>query len=342
MKTLGALLLAAHLAFLAVAALLAGASFAAFLGESWMIAAGVAVLALWGTYAGLTAYALTRAVRLLREDVAALEAALAWSNGLFLVLTILSPLTGLLLAFGAFAACGPLFLAGLYHWTGLAATVLGFTAFFALPSVAKACLGSGEGRRAWLLLVTALPVAILWGLAWIVGYALLGGSVRESEYPPLKEAKYLLPWPGGEASWVIQGNDSSLNHNGSEKFAWDFRRRCGTPVLAARDGTVIKVEHDFDGHGENNMIEVQHEDKSIGRYLHIQAKSAAVKKNDKVKQGDLLARAGNVGNSLTGHIHFVVENEKRACIAVVFKDADVKGDAGIPRGFSSYTSGNRR
>jgi murein DD-endopeptidase MepM/ murein hydrolase activator NlpD len=58
-----------------------------------------------------------------------------------------------------------------------------------------------------------------------------------------------------------------------------------------------------------------------------------------VKQGDQIARVGSVGNSLTGHIHFMVK-QSGTTIGVSF--TDVNDDNGIPRTFSSYTSGNRR
>jgi hypothetical protein len=342
-KTLGILLLAAHLTFLTLGALLLGGSIGAFLGETPMIVSGVLTMVLWGAYAGCAVYAVTRAAALIRGDAEACEAALAWSNGLFLAVAVVSALTGLPLAFGAFASCGPLWVSPLYHWAGMVGTVLGFAAYFFLPLVVRACLGdvgdAAPSHRWWLPLVTALPVALIWGLAWLVAWLILSGSIKESDYPARAGSPYKLPFPGGEDSWVIQGNDSGLNHNGDEKHAWDFRRRCGSPVLAARGGTIRANPVDSnDGHGSNNYIEIDHGDGTVGRYLHIQ-KGSIVKRSGTVAQGDVLAKAGNVGNSLTGHIHFVVERSKKS-IPVSF--ADVTDDRGIPRTFGSYTSGNRK
>lgn len=131
---------------------------------------------------------------------------------------------------------------------------------------------------------------------------------------------------------MIQGNDSSLNHNGTQKFAWDFRRSCGTPVLAARDGTVTKVDDSHDGNGSdkpNNKILVDHGDGTTAEYLHFQYKSAKVKEQQKVKQGDVLALVGNVGNSLTGHIHFQVEQGSQS-VAIAFAEALRKGRSSLP------------
>lgn len=187
-------------------------------------------------------------------------------------------------------------------------------------------------------------MVLVWSLTWVVVYAKLSGTIDEKAYPSRSGSPYKLPFPGGESSWVIQGNHSSLNHHGTQQFAWDFRRSCGTPVLAARDGTVTKVDDSHDGNGSdkpNNKIVVDHGDGTSAEYLHFQYKSAKVKEKQTVKQGDVLALVGNVGNSLTGHIHFQVDKGGQS-IAVVFSDPDVKDDQGIPRTFSSYESSNRK
>jgi murein DD-endopeptidase MepM/ murein hydrolase activator NlpD len=57
-----------------------------------------------------------------------------------------------------------------------------------------------------------------------------------------------------------------------------------------------------------------------------------------VNLGDEIAKVGSVGNSLTGHIHFMVK-QGGTTIGVSF--TDVSDDNGIPRTFGSYTSGNR-
>lgn len=71
------------------------------------------------------------------------------------------------------------------------------------------------------------------------------------------------------------------------------------------------------------------------RYIHLTQGSARVKPGDTVKQGDELAKVGNVGNSLTGHIHFDVEKGGDS-IPVTFQDVDE--DKGIPRTFERYAS----
>jgi murein DD-endopeptidase MepM/ murein hydrolase activator NlpD len=279
--------------------------------------------------------------------------ALAWAQWLFGAATILSPLTGLGLGFLAFVGCGPLYLCSLYHWTGLIATLLAFLAFFFLPLLVRSSVGDNDEYAAlpgWGWGGYLIGVVLLWGLAWLISFLVLRGGVNLSDYKP-KDHIYELPFPGGESSWVIQGNNSSLDHNDAhfgQKFSWDFRRNCGTPVLAARAGTILSFDDSHDGMGsgaQNNQILVLHSDMTVAFYLHIQKGSVPApfrKIGAPVKQGDQIALAGSVGNSLTGHIHFMVRPGAASATTIGVSFTDVSDDNGIPRTFSSYTSGNRK
>jgi hypothetical protein len=345
MKAYGTTVLVTLCVVLLHAAVMFGASFAGFLGETLMIVTAVLALLLWGTFIGLTIRALVLAMAVRRGDRSRLDESLRWTRALLLTSALLSIGTAFLLAMGAFATCGPVFLSGLYHWGGLVGSVLGFAAFFALPALVRGPLtelGQPAPAPGWRApLITGSIVYGLWGLVWLVAWLVLRGSINTGTYPARASSPYRLPFPGGDSSWVIQGNNSSFNHEGGEQHAWDFRRRCGTPVLAARDGRVSAVTDSNTGHGSgrpNNFVEVTHSDGTVGRYLHIEQNSAAVTVGTNVRQGQKLANVGNVGNSLTGHIHFVVERGGRS-IPITFSDVDE--DNGIPRTFNSYTSGNR-
>jgi len=231
-------------------------------------------------------------------------------------------------------------------------TILGFLAFFLLPVLVRACVGETDDYATfhhwWWVVFMPLGVATLWGLAWLIPYLIVKGDINESDYSAANHV-YKLPFPGGESTWVIQGNNTSLNHNDDpannsfQKYSWDFRRRCGTPVLAARDGTITTLPDDsHDGMGgPNNQIQVD-QGGTVAYYLHIEKGSVPAKLRvigSKVKAGDEIAKVGSVGNSMTGHIHFMVKNGTKT-VAVSF--TDVTDDKGIPRTFHSYTSGNRK
>lgn len=344
MSNLGTYLVSLQLGLLVVALLMLIAGMAGLTGGTPMVVSALFVLATWLFVAIMGIMALSRTVGLLSStDVS--EDALGWTRRLLISVLVIAPLTGLGLAFLAFVGCGPFWVPGYLHWTGLVGTVLGFVALFTLAPISRALLG-GEAKAApptpwWVMLLSAGLVALLWVLAWLVPYLMLRGDIDESRYAAAR-SDLLLPWPGGADSWVIQGNNSGFNHttaNLNQDFSWDFRRPCGTPVLAALPGNVSTVTDTNDGiGGDNNQISVTHADGTIASYLHVKQGSAAVTVGQAVATGDPLASVGCVGNSLTGHIHFMV---KSGAASVAVKFGDVTSDGGIPRTFGSYTSGNR-
>ena len=250
-------------------------------------------------------------------------------RGLLGYVIVIAPLTGLGLAFLAFVKCGPVAVPRYFHALGLLALVL----------AAVMVLGDRD-ESSTLSVVLAVVAPIVWGLAWLIPYLLLHGRVDPAAYAAAPST-LKLPFPKGERTWVIQGNNSRFNHtrgNLAQDFAWDFRRPCGTPVLAALAGTVTSVIDHNDGiGGDNNEIEIRHADGSVASYLHILHNSAQVLVGAVVSQGDRLAAVGSVGHSLTGHIHFHVRN---GASTIPVKFADVTRHDGIPRGFRFYTSGN--
>ena len=339
MSTVDIFLLIAHLVNLLVGVVIGVGSIAGLTGGSYMIASAVVALLLWLTFIALSINAIRLAANGPDDD------AYDWGQGLFLAGAILSIFTGLGLAFLSFVGCGPLFVSPLFHWTGLVGMVLFFAEYYFLPWVACWSSDGGSSRTPhawWAPLVVCGSVALVWGLIWLIVYEKLSGSVDPSTYPKREASPYKLPFPGGESSWVIQGNNSHFNHTGAEKFAWDFRRRCGTPVLAARAGTVSFVDDSHSGQGSNspnNKIVITHADGTQAQYLHFQQHSAKVKVSSKVSQGDTIALVGSVGNSLTGHIHFEVDKGGQS---IPESFSDVTDDSGIPRAFKSYDSGNRK
>jgi murein DD-endopeptidase MepM/ murein hydrolase activator NlpD len=196
-------------------------------------------------------------------------------------------------------------------------------------------------------------------------HAILKDTVNPNDYKSTE--KYILPFPRGESTWVVQGNNTGLDHNDShsgQRFSWDFRLPCGLPVLAAHSGTIdwansTDKNDGFSQGGTNNKVAVkQAADNTVAFYLHIQQGSMPAKFRSPrsgvppptvtVNQGDEIAKVGCVGNTFTGHIHFEVRandgsdgRTKKSTIGMKFTDDDVKDDGGIPRSFSSYTAGKR-
>ncbi len=81
----------------------------------------------------------------------------------------------------------------------------------------------------------------------------------------------------------------------------DFIAPTGTPILAAAAGVVIDAKW-HPGYG--NMVEVEHNNKTITRYAH--ASKLLVKPGDIVRLGQKIALVGSTGRSTGPHLHFEV------------------------------------
>ena len=353
MNTLGGVLFFIQLGFLLLAAILIFGSIGGFFGGGHMITAAILVIVLWGVFAGLMIKSVLLAYAYWMGRGSQSDT-LEWASGLFKTVSLLAPFTGLGLAFLSIVGCGPLYVPSLYHWGGLVGFILGLAAVWLLPVIVGWCGESTSYDWGWWWILYGFQILFVLGyiLVWPIVYLVLKGDINLADYPPANHV-YKLPFPGGEESWVIQGNNSNLDHNNDpghvqQKFSWDFRRECGTPVLASRDGTIALVTDTNDSFGStdpNNEVRIKQSDGNTAYYLHIQKGSVPAHfrpPGTVVHQGDTIALAGCVGISLTGHIHFMVRSgpdNSSPTIGVSF--VDVTDDNGIPRTFGTYKSGNK-
>lgn len=83
-------------------------------------------------------------------------------------------------------------------------------------------------------------------------------------------------------------------HNGT-----DYRAATGTPVVAAGNG---KVTHSTYNKYNGNYVFIQHGDGIVTKYLHFSKR--AVKKGQRVKQGQVIGYVGSTGLSQAPHLHY--------------------------------------
>lgn len=152
--------------------------------------------------------------------------------------------------------------------------------------------------------------------------------------PPEQRRPYAFPLPA-EAAWrLTQGFGGRASHRDAANFhALDLAAAEGTPVLAARAGTVMQVIDSFHEGGMEarlrdrmNLVRVLHDDGSMGLYAHIAAGSARVRPGDSIGAGEALAAVGSVGWSSAPHLHFAVQfNDGRELLTLPFRMAAPDG-----------------
>ena len=130
-----------------------------------------------------------------------------------------------------------------------------------------------------------------------------------------KDFEYHLPFEKNTTHLVSQGYNGHFSHHGEN--ALDFDMKIGTPILAARAGTIIKVVEHNSKHCDNksctqydNYVIVYHEDGTFAQYSHIKKNGVIVKAGDKVTTGQHIAYSGHVGWSTGPHLHFEVYLQK--------------------------------
>jgi len=126
------------------------------------------------------------------------------------------------------------------------------------------------------------------------------------------QSAYILPYPVGHSYRLMQGYCYPRGGHRNQ-LAYDFETPVGTPVIASRDGEVMKVRSDLpdDGKqhesGQHNHIMIRHEDGTVAFYAHLKQGSTLVKVGDSVSQGQPTAASGNSGNTQgLPHLHFGV------------------------------------
>ena len=158
-----------------------------------------------------------------------------------------------------------------------------------------------------------------------------------------QKGEYILPFTG---KWTVfnGGIDEKLRHGGSvsQTYAYDFiimddvgKSFEGAPtdlhsyycyakdIVAVADGVVVAVRKkakDSFVDGVNvycdctdirgNYITIKHHDQEYSVSAHLMPGSITVRVGDKVKQGEIIAKCGNSGNSSEPHLHFQLQSRK--------------------------------
>ncbi|MFD2208016.1 M23 family metallopeptidase [Kiloniella antarctica] len=138
-----------------------------------------------------------------------------------------------------------------------------------------------------------------------------------SEVQHNEDIRYDLPFSSKKTFPISQGPNGSFSHYGVNKNAIDWAMPIGTKILAAREGMVIGYRENARAGGplakfksEQNYIWIQHNDRTIGQYLHLKENGVTVEVGDYVERGQLIGYSGNTGYSAAPHLHFHVSGSQ--------------------------------
>lgn len=159
-----------------------------------------------------------------------------------------------------------------------------------------------------------------------------------------RDFEYAYPLQGGNVQ-VAQGFGGGWSHQDEQNhYAIDFVAPIGTPVLAARDGTVMQVESDFDKAGLNlekyggraNFVRIVHDDGTMALYAHLREEGVLVRVGQRVAKGQRIGLSGNTGFTSGPHLHFAVQvNRDMRLVSIPFR---MFGPQGILR-FTDVSAG---
>jgi murein DD-endopeptidase MepM/ murein hydrolase activator NlpD len=150
-----------------------------------------------------------------------------------------------------------------------------------------------------------------WGFRYIYHH-----FVGDFKAQPAREWPYRIPVDPVQGTRISQGPGAPLtsHENGFSRYAVDIPVPIGTPILAARAGTVIDTRLGSDRGGaeptyadEGNYVRVLHDDGTQALYWHLKQNGVLVRPGARVVEGQRLGLSGNTGYSTAPHLHFAVQ-----------------------------------
>ena len=90
-------------------------------------------------------------------------------------------------------------------------------------------------------------------------------------------------------------------------YGMDFTAPRGTPVYASGDGVVKRADSRSSGYGKH--IRIDHGYGYVSLYAHLHKYN--VRKNQRVKRGDIIGFVGSTGRSQAPHLHYEIFKDKK-------------------------------
>jgi murein DD-endopeptidase MepM/ murein hydrolase activator NlpD len=118
------------------------------------------------------------------------------------------------------------------------------------------------------------------------------------------------PMSGTIFRWPVQGRIIAAfgtKPDGSHNDGIDVAVPQGTSVKAAENGVVAYAGNELKGYG--NLVLIRHANNWVSAYAHNE--EILVKRGDKVRRGQIIARAGNTGSVSQPQLHFELRKGSR-------------------------------
>jgi len=117
--------------------------------------------------------------------------------------------------------------------------------------------------------------------------------------------------PDAMFEWPVRGKviaSYGMGDLGRRNDGVNIAAPSGTPVRAAADGEVVYRGSELDGFG--NLLLVKHADGFVTAYAHND--SMLVKKGDKIRQGQVIAKVGQSGAVSSPQLHFEIRQNLKS------------------------------
>ncbi len=121
----------------------------------------------------------------------------------------------------------------------------------------------------------------------------------------LDPGEFLVTSEFGDRTHPVTGETAF--HAGIDGALWNGRMLLETGICAWRDGTVIEAA-DTDGPA-GTYVAIDHGDRVVSRYFHLELGSLRVAAGDAVREGTVLGWMGKTGRATGEHLHFQLEKD---------------------------------
>ncbi len=199
-----------------------------------------------------------------------------------------------------------------------------FTLSEAADSATVEIVGEKSGRTARRIVLNDVPAGAAQRVAWN-GVTGRGGAARDGPYRvrlivPERGVRRLLgqtilrghmyPIRGPHRDRGGIGYFGAPRNGGRTHEGFDVDAACGTPLAAARAGTVTRSRYDPVLYGHEVIIRGWLNGRSY-RYSHLRD-TPLVKRGDRVRTGEKIGYVGDTGNARTVgcHLHFELRSRR--------------------------------